>query len=156
MRRTLFPNFSAQNLGERIIYKNYKMFFSDHVLHNVQNLITRRKILPIVQTIVVFLRFRVNINWNECLFMISFLMKWSCLPLVKGDPKAPFSTATTPRYRGGRYSFPWIAPLYPWYIPINAECEARRYQVPFFKSLWYDSAWNWILVSRTIGENSNH
>ena len=33
--------------------------------------------------------------------------------VVKGDQKAPFSIATTPRCRGGRYSFPWIAPLYP-------------------------------------------
>ena len=33
--------------------------------------------------------------------------------LVEGDLKAPFSIATTLRSRGGRYSFPWIAPLYP-------------------------------------------
>ena len=33
--------------------------------------------------------------------------------LVEGDPKAPFSIATTPRYRGGCYSLPLIAPLYP-------------------------------------------
>ena len=33
--------------------------------------------------------------------------------IVKGDPKAPFSIATTPRCRGGRSSIPWIAPLYP-------------------------------------------
>ena len=33
--------------------------------------------------------------------------------VVKGDPKAPFSKATTPRCRGRQYSFPWIAPLYP-------------------------------------------
>ena len=32
--------------------------------------------------------------------------------VVKGDQKAPFSIATTPRCRGGRYSFPWITPLY--------------------------------------------
>ena len=32
---------------------------------------------------------------------------------VKGDPKAPFSIATTPGCRGGCYSIPWIAPLYP-------------------------------------------
>ena len=31
--------------------------------------------------------------------------------LVEGDPKVPFSIVTTPRCRGGRYSFPWIAPL---------------------------------------------
>ena len=33
--------------------------------------------------------------------------------IVEGDPKAPFSIATKPRCRGGRYSIPWIAPLYP-------------------------------------------
>ena len=33
--------------------------------------------------------------------------------LVEGDPKAPFSIATTPRCRGGRYSISRIAPLYP-------------------------------------------
>ena len=33
--------------------------------------------------------------------------------IVEGDPKAPFSIATTPRCRGGRYSIPRFAPLYP-------------------------------------------
>ena len=33
---------------------------------------------------------------------------------VEDDQKAPFSIASTPRCWGGRYSFPWIAPLYPW------------------------------------------
>ena len=33
--------------------------------------------------------------------------------IVEGDPKAPFSIATTPRCRGGRHSIPRIAPLYP-------------------------------------------
>ena len=42
--------------------------------------------------------------------------------VVEGDQKAPFSIATTPRYRGGRYSFPWIAPLYPKYVPYIAKC----------------------------------
>ena len=32
---------------------------------------------------------------------------------VKGDPKAPFSIATTLRYRGGCHSISWIAPLFP-------------------------------------------
>ena len=47
--------------------------------------------------------------------------------VVEGDQKAPFSIATTPRCWGGRYSFPWIAPFYPWYVHYIAEC----YQVPF-------------------------
>ena len=33
--------------------------------------------------------------------------------LVEGDPKAPFSIATTPRCEEGRHSVPWITPLYP-------------------------------------------
>ena len=42
--------------------------------------------------------------------------------VVEGNQKAPFSIATTLMYRGGLYSFPWIAPLYPRYIPYIAEC----------------------------------
>ena len=37
--------------------------------------------------------------------------------VVKGDQKAPYSIATTLRRRGGCYSFPWITPLYPRYVP---------------------------------------
>ena len=33
--------------------------------------------------------------------------------VVKGDLKTPFSIATSPKCRGGCYSFPLIAPLYP-------------------------------------------
>ena len=32
--------------------------------------------------------------------------------VVDGDPKAPFSIATTPKCREGRYSIPWIVPVY--------------------------------------------
>ena len=53
---------------------------------------------------------------------------------VEGDPKAPFSIATTLRCRGGCYSISWITPLYPWSLHYNA----RRHRVPFF-ILWYDS-----------------
>ena len=40
--------------------------------------------------------------------------------LVKGDSKALFLIATTPRYRGEHYSFPWIALLYPGSLPYIA------------------------------------
>ena len=33
--------------------------------------------------------------------------------VVDGDPMVPFSLATTLRCREGRFSFPWITPLYP-------------------------------------------
>ena len=42
--------------------------------------------------------------------------------LVERNPKAPFLIATTLRCKEGLYSFPWIAPLYPWYVPYIAEC----------------------------------
>ena len=41
--------------------------------------------------------------------------------VVEGDQKAPFSIASTPRCRGGHYSFPWIALLYPLCVPYIAE-----------------------------------
>ena len=31
--------------------------------------------------------------------------------MVEGNPKTPFSITNTPRCKGGRYSFPWMAPL---------------------------------------------
>ena len=59
--------------------------------------------------------------------------------VVEGYPKAPFSIATTPRCRGGRYSFPSITSLYPRYVPYNAECLAKRHQVLLFECLvWHD------------------
>ena len=64
--------------------------------------------------------------------------------IVEGNTKVSFSIAITLKCRGGRNSFPWIAPLYPWYGPNNAKCLARWHQVPFF-SLWYDSTWNWTM-----------
>ena len=50
----------------------------------------------------------------------------SCPILVEGDPKAPFSIATTARCRGGRYSFPGIAILNldPYLIMLSFQQEA--------------------------------
>ena len=42
--------------------------------------------------------------------------------VVEGDQKASFSIASTQRCREGRYSFSWIAALYPWYVRYIAEC----------------------------------
>ena len=50
-------------------------------------------------------------TWNHA-NMCNQMIKMATL--VVDDPKAPFSIANTPRYRGGRYSIPWIASLYPW------------------------------------------
>ena len=63
---------------------------------------------------------------KACIFCVYFTMlsakyKVKLAAAVEGDQKAPFSIATTLRCRG-RYSFPWVAPLYPWYVPYIAEC----------------------------------
>ena len=63
--------------------------------------------------------------------------------LVEGDRKAPFSMATTPWCCEEHYSIPWIAPLYLWSLPYDAECWAKWHQVPFFESLvWLDLGLN--------------
>ena len=65
-------------------------------------------------------------------------ISWSTV--VEGDPKAPFSVATTSRSRGGRYSFPWIAPfaLDPYLIMLRVK-QGVKYN---FLSLQYDTTWN--------------
>ena len=57
-----------------------------------------------------------------------YIVTWATV--VVRDPKVLFSLATTPRCRGGRYSFPWIVPLYPLSVPHNA--NTRRHQILFF------------------------
>ena len=50
-------------------------------------------------------------------FKYVIVFKVKLVTLVESDPKAPLSIATTQRCRGGCYSTPWIAPLYPWFLP---------------------------------------
>ena len=61
--------------------------------------------------------------------------------IVEGNPKAPFSIATTPMCRGGRYSFPEL--LYftvdPYLIMLSVKQGGIKYH---FLSLWYDSTWD--------------
>ena len=61
--------------------------------------------------------------------------------IVEGNPKAPFSIATTPRCRGGRYSFPgWFYfTLDPHLIMLSVKQGGIKYH---FLSLWYDSTWD--------------
>ena len=95
--------------------------------------------------------------WFQVFLLINNIKKLATV--VEGDQKAPFSIATTPRCRGGRYSFPWITPLYPWYVPYIAEYWASIEQggiMYHFKNLWYDATWDWTQVSRTFGEHSTH
>ena len=55
------------------------------------------------------------------LYVYVFMCMYTLATVAKGDQKAPFSITTTLRCRGGHYSFPWIDPLYPWYVPNISE-----------------------------------
>ena len=68
----------------------------------------------------------------------------------RGDPKGPFSIATTLRCRREHYSFPLIALLsLDQYLKMQSGIKYHFY------SLWYDSTWDWTPVFRNIGEHSN-
>ena len=75
--------------------------------------------------------------------------------VVEGDPKAPFSKATTPRCRGGRYSFPGLLhfTLDAYLIMLSVKQGVIKYH---FLSLWYNSTWDWTQVSRAISKHCNH
>ena len=64
---------------------------------------------------------------------LSFQLRYKYVKLatvVKGDPKDPFLKVTTPSCSGGRYSFLWIAPLYPWSVPhIGEEASSSLFWV---------------------------
>ena len=59
---------------------------------------------------------------------------------VEGDPKAPFSIATTPKCKRWCYSIPWIAPLDPYLKMMSLKQGGIKYH---FLSLWYGSTWGW-------------
>ena len=61
--------------------------------------------------------------------------------IIRGNPRAHFSIATTPKCRGGHHSFPWIVPLTldPYLIMLSVKQGGFKYH---FLSLWYDSTWN--------------
>ena len=87
-----------------------------------------------------------------CVWIYISKVKWATI--VEGNPKAPFSIATTPRCRGGRYSLPGLLyfTLDPYLIMLCVKQGGIKYH---FLSLWYDSTWDWTQVSRDISEHSN-
>ena len=86
-------------------------------------------------------------NKSLCYIYIKFVT------LTEGYSKAPFSIATSPRCRGGRYYFPWIAPLYLYLIMLSVKQGIIKCHL---LSLWYDSTCDWTQVSRATGEHCNH
>ena len=90
------------------------------------------------------------------IFVLAFVLYKSkkLATIVEGNPKVPFSIATTPMCREGRYFFPGLLyfTLDPYLIVLSAKQGGIKYH---FLSLWYDSTWYCTQVSRAIGEHSN-
>ena len=78
----------------------------------------------------------------ECLYFYSCMDISKVSDLSRRQPKGSFFNS-------------YYTKVYPWFLPYNAECQARWHQVSFL-SLWYHSTWDWTLVSQTIGEHSTH
>ena len=72
--------------------------------------------------------------------------------VVKGDQKAPFSIATTSRWREGATPFPGLLhfTLVTYLIMLSKEVSSTIFKV-FGMTLW-----DWTQVSQTIGEHSTH
>ena len=64
---------------------------------------------------------------TDCIYIV----KEKLATAVEDNPKAPFSIATTPRCREGHYSFPCIAPLYPWSTPYKLNVKQGGIQYHF-------------------------
>ena len=68
---------------------------------------------------------------HRMLNSLHYIKKVKLAIIVDGDPKAPFSIATSPKYLGGLYSFHWIATLYPWSLPSTCVLDKTS------KSIWW-------------------
>ena len=67
--------------------------------------------------IYIYIYIRLHGTVFDLWYIYIYISKIKLATVDKGDQKAPFSVATILRCRGGHYSFPWITPLYPRYVP---------------------------------------
>ena len=91
---------------------------------------------------------------EELLFFTDVKKKVKLAILFESDQKVPFSTDTTPRHRGGHYSIPWIAPLYPSSLRcwvLSKAASSILFWVFCMTQTWIESP-----ASRTIGKHSTH
>ena len=60
-------------------------------------------------------------NFASALNIRKYIVEKKSAAVVEGESKAAFSIATIPRCGERRYCFLWIASLYSWSLPYNAE-----------------------------------
>ena len=108
-----------------------------------------------------FLTLKLYLHETELFEMLLFWHLTVCrqklwlATVVEGEPKAPFSIATTPRVGEGATPFSGLLhfTLNPYLIMLSVKQGSIKYHL---LSLWYDSTWDWIQVSRAICEHSSH
>ena len=91
------------------IFKVFSMTIGEHSTHLANEPVTF--MCKCVYFVLLFVLFSVSIS----------RISVNLATIVGDDPKAPFSIATAQRCRKWRSTFPWIAPLYPWYVPYNGK-----------------------------------
>ena len=86
-----------------------------------------KETLPLI--IILCIHISKFVNDKKDMYILNFFPKFyqkarkiKLATFVEGDPKVPFSIATTQKCRGRRYFIPWITPLYTWPVPYNAKC----------------------------------
>ena len=79
-----------------------------------------------------------ELEWKERegerkkLYMYIYISKFD--DYSRGRTEGSFFNSYYPEVcRGGRYNFPSISSLYPWYVPYIVECSARQLLVPMSK-----------------------
>ena len=97
-----------------------------------------------------------NISLSHVLISTSvyphlYQLKVKLATIVEDDPKAPFSIATTPRALF--LSLDCSTTLDPYLTMLSVKQGGIKHH---FLSFWYESTWDWTLVSRAIGKHSNH
>ena len=75
-------------------------------------------IIIIIIIIVIIIIFELVIIFSKS---ILFKLIKKDIREVEGNPKVPFSIATTPRCKEVQDSIPWIAPLYHLSVPYNSD-----------------------------------
>ena len=119
---------------------NQNTIISQSIQHKRKHVLRKYKLynLRIKQVLVKIKCLRSTKPW-KLLSLRNLNLSWPTVD--EGDLKAPFSIATTPRCRGGCYSFPWIAPLNldPYLIILSVKQRGIKYH---FLNPWYDLTWD--------------
>ena len=121
-----------QSINQLIIFlhKRHQDIFFSNIMRPTVILIFKKPTLQISKP-------KLSKPKSVCLLICYLFFKFrytsyiSSPTFVEGDPKAPFSIATSPKCGGRALPLTLKCSTYPWSISYNAESWANRHQVPF-------------------------